>query len=181
MKRIFFSLLFLSALALGASAQNSTCAKTCAAKKGTAASSCQSKVGVANAVPSQYQKAAAKLASMDTNIEQRTSETGEVSYVRKETCAFSGSVAYVDLSYDPAMNTFVNVSPAQVEKATTSGCSGAAKATSATSCSGAAKTTSANGKACCAGGTKAACATKAKAADADNTSKTTKGTGSTKS
>jgi hypothetical protein len=163
MKKIFFSLLLLSAFALTADAQSSNCAKSCAAKKGAAAASCQSKVSTASVVIApEHQAAAAKLASMDASIEARKNETGGVSYVKKETCGYSGSVSYVSLGYDPATNTFVNVAPSELAPA----------AKSSTGC-GPSKATSANGKACCASGSAAkagCCASKAKTASATSAS-----------
>lgn len=154
MKKILFSLCFFSFMIVGAQAQKASCAKPCT--KSTAASaSCHEKApSAASATSGANLDAAAKLASMDASIETRTDPaTGNVSYVRKETCSHSGSVSYVDVSYDASTNTFVNVSPA---KAMGSGCS--------------TKATSASGKACCTNGAamgKSCCAGKAGAKSAE--------------
>ncbi|MDQ3017349.1 MAG: hypothetical protein M3R25_11610 [Bacteroidota bacterium] len=133
MKKVIFSLFFCSFLVLGANAQKATCSKTCT--KGSSASACTAKApGVAT---TESIAAAAQLASMDASIETRTDpSSGAVTYVRKETCAHSGSVSYSDVNYDATSNTFVNVSPMKMEGASTS-----------KSCSGG----SAAGKSCCAG------------------------------
>jgi hypothetical protein len=86
------------------------------------------------------------MASLDATIETRTDpSTGAVTYVRKETCSHSGAVSYVNVNFDPATNTFVNVSPT----GTGSGASCGSKATSASgkSCGSGASA----GKSCCAG------------------------------
>jgi hypothetical protein len=145
---------------LTAEAQSSSCAKSCTGKKAASAASCQSKVSTASVVIApEHQAAAAKLASMDATIESRKNETGGVSYVKKETCAYSGSVSYVDLGYDASTNTFVNVSPADVRAASSTGCGP--------------KATSASGKAACAtgaAGKSGCCASKAKSASATSAS-----------
>ena len=145
MKKILFSLCFFTFLAIGAQAQKTSCAKTCT--KSTAAASCQTKAPSSTATTASGMSAA-QLASMDATIETRTDPaTGNVSYVRKETCSHSGKVSYVNVNYDATTNTFVNVSPV----------SGAG-----TGCG--TKATSASGKSCCASGAtagKSCCAGKA--------------------
>lgn len=150
MKKFIFSFLFLGMLVAGAQAQTQKCSKPCS--KSAAASSCQSKAGsVASTnttLTPENANAAAKLASLDPTIEARTCPvTGNVSYVRKQTCAHSGTVTYTDLSYDASTSTFVNVSPVKGEGSGT-GCSKSATTTSGKACcaSGASA-----GKSCCAG------------------------------
>ena len=145
MKKVIFSLFFCSFLVLGANAQKSSCSKTCTKSATTAA--CTAKAPAA--ADAETNTAAAKLASMDASIETRTdAATGAVTYVRKETCAHSGSVSYTDVTYDAASNTFVNVSPMKMEGAAT-GCQGkATSASTAKSCHGGTATA---GKSCCAG------------------------------
>ena len=152
MKKFIFSLFFFSMMIVGAQAQKASCAKTCT-KSSAASAACKSQApGAASVSTTDLNAEMAKVASMDASIETRTDPTtGYVSYVRKEKCAHSGSVSYVDLSYDATSGTFVNVSPMKMEGTSTgSGCSS--------------KATSASGKACCAKGVadgKACCAGKA--------------------
>ena len=156
MKKILFSLSLLLCLTLGVQAQHSDCSKACTAKAGNKAS-CEVKVADAQtSIPAEYQMAAAKMASLDANIESRTNPlTGEVSYVRKQTCPHDGAVSFVALNFDPASSTFVNVSPSQM-----------ATGSNNTQSCGASKGTATSGKSCCAAGasTKACCADKAKSA-----------------
>lgn len=165
MKKVLFSIFFFSLLAIGAQAQKSSCAKSCAAKPASASASCGSKSSssVATLNSMETTTAAAKLASMDPTIESRTCPvSGTVSYVRKETSGNSQKVSYVDVSYDASSNTFVNMSPSKMEGGH-EGC-GTAKAASASGkgcCAG----TAAAGKACCAGKGKATKATSASSAD----------------
>ncbi len=139
MKKVIFSLFFCSFLVLGANAQKASCSKTCT--KGSSASACAAKAPGSAALTSDSETnaAAMKLASMDASIETRTdATTGNVTYVRKETCAHSGSVSFADVNYDATSNTFVNVSPMKMEEG--------AKTGKASCTSGAA-----TGKSCCAG------------------------------
>lgn len=56
--------------------------------------------------------AAAKAASLESDIEKRMSEeTGEISYVRKSVCEVSGKTTYMDVAFDEESKKFVNVSP----------------------------------------------------------------------
>ncbi len=123
MKKVIFSLFFCSFLVLGANAQKASCSKTCT--KGSSASACTAKAPGSSAAltsDSETTAAASKLASMDASIEKRTdATTGVVTYVRKETCAHSGSVSYADVSYDATSNTFVNVSPMKMEEGAKTG------------------------------------------------------------
>ena len=161
MKKILFVFSLFLSFALSVNAQHAGCSKTCTPKEKAA---CEFKVATGQApIPSEYQTAAAKMASLDATIEPRTNPlTGEVSYVRKAS-AQDGSVTYVALNYDPASSTFVNVGPSQVA------------ATSAPNTQGCgAHATTASGKSCCAAGaaTKSCCAGKAKTATASNTAPT---------
>ena len=156
MKKILFSFSLLLCFALAAQAQHAGCSKTCTDKG--VKSSCEVKVAsTSTPIPSEYQTAAAKIASLDATIEPRTNPvTGEVTYVRKETAAHNGEVSFVALNFDPSTSTFVNVSPTQVAaKENTQSC-GAAKSASAKSC-------------CAAGATKASCGDKAKTSTASST------------
>jgi len=159
MKKILFSFSLLLCFALAAQAQHACCSKSTADKGGK--SSCEVKVASASTpIPSEYQTAAAKVASLDATIEPRTNPvTGEVTYVRKETAAHNGEVSFVALNFDPATSTFVNVSPTQVAaKENTQSCGSSAKSASAA-------------KSCCApGATKASCGDKAKTSTASATS-----------
>src|SRR5688572_13884429 len=134
MKKILFSLCFFSFMIVGAQAQKAACSKTCTKGSAANAAACQAKApSVATA---QTGEAAARMASLDATIETRTDpSTGTVSYVRKETCAHSGSVSYVDVNFDASTNTFVNVSPVK-EAGKGTGCGS--------------KSASAGGKGCCA-------------------------------
>jgi len=162
MKKILFSLSLLLCLALGVQAQHTDCSKSCS---GAAKSSCEMKVASASSpIPSEYQTAAAKIASLDASIEPRTNPvTGEVTYVRKETAAHNGEVSFAALNFDPMTSTFVNVSPTQVaaEKANTQGCGASSK--------------NASMKSCCAAGasSKSCCADKGKTSTASSTTSTT--------
>jgi|GEM_PF-1068144 len=151
MKKILLSLSLLLCIALGAQAQHADCSKACSDKGGK--SSCSMKVADASTpIPSEYQTAAAKVASLDASIEPRTNPvTGEVTYVRKETAPKNGEVSFVALNFDPTTSTFVNVSPTQV-------------AATANTQSCGASTKNASGKSCCAAGasSKSCCADKMK-------------------
>jgi hypothetical protein len=152
MKKFIFSLFFFSMMIVSAQAQKTSCAKTCT-KSSAASAACKSQApGAASVSTADLNAEMAKVASMDASIETRKDPaTGNVSYVRKETCSHSGKVSYVDLSYDASAGSFVNVSPMKMEgKSAGSGCSS--------------KATSVNGKACCSKGVadgKACCAGKA--------------------
>lgn len=155
MKKIIFSLFFLSMMVVGAQAQKASCAKSCTKSAATSAH-CQEKAPSAASTASfNNSDAAMKVASMDASIESRKdAATGNTYYVRKETCAHSGTVSYVDVAFDANTNTFVNVSP--VKAAGSAGGSGCGS-----------KATSASGKACCATGAsagKSCCAGKGAAA-----------------
>ena len=148
MKKFLFSLFFFSLMIVGAQAQSkAACSKTCT-KSEAAACKATSPSTASTAMTSDvdYNASAAKLAANDPTIQVHTCPvTGSVSYTRKETNAANGQVASVDVSYDAATNSFVNVSPVKAEG---SGCgTKAATVSSKSGCSGAA----AQGKSCCAG------------------------------
>lgn len=175
MKKVLFSLSLLVCLAFAAQAQHSGCSQSCTGKS---KSSCEVKVAdAATPIPSEYQTAAAKVASLDATIEPRTNPvTGEVTYVRRETSTHNGEVSFVALNFDPATSTFVNVSPTQVAaKENTQGCGASAKNASNSKMS------------CCAAGSssKSCCADKAKTTSATSTTapapvKATKASGGSK-
>ena len=148
MKKILFSLFFFSMMIVGAQAQKASCAKSCT-KSAAASAHCQEKAPSAASTASfNNSDAAMKVASLDASIETRKdAATGNTYYVRKETCAHSGTVSYVDLSFDPTTNTFVNVSPVKAAGAA-SGCGSKATSASGKSCCATGATA---GKACCAG------------------------------
>lgn len=136
MKKVLFLFAFSGLIAFSASAQSKSC---CAGK--TAAAAKQSCTTTA--------AAAEKAATEDASIVKQVSNTGEVSYTRKEVCPTSGKVSYTAVEYAAESGKFVNVSPAEV-----SSCSKTATATKVSS----------TGKksGCCAGGAaKAACGSKA--------------------
>ncbi|MEY3367776.1 MAG: hypothetical protein RI973_931 [Bacteroidota bacterium] len=135
MKKILFLFAFSGLVAFSASAQSKSC---CAGKTAAAKQSCAT-----TAV------AAEKAATEDASIVKQVSNTGEVSYTRKEVCPTSGKVSYTTVEYAAESGKFVNVSPAEVNS-----CSKTATATKVSS----------TGKksGCCAGGAaKAACGSKA--------------------
>lgn len=157
MKKILFSLFFFSLMIVGAQAQKSSCAKTCT-KSAAASAACKDKApgsNTASVATIENSAAAAKLASMDASIESRTdAATGNVTYVKKETCSHSGKVSFVDVSYDASTNTFLNVSPMKA-------------AGTGVGCGSHTKGTATSGKACCASGAsagKSCCASKGAAA-----------------
>ncbi|MEQ1745873.1 MAG: hypothetical protein ABMA02_10630 [Saprospiraceae bacterium] len=95
MKKGLFLLSFLFVLGITA-ANAQSCAGMSAASTGK--SCCMTKA------------AAAKAAAADASIEKRTNDDGAVAYVRKESDA-QGNVKFVNVDYDPATSTFVNVAP----------------------------------------------------------------------
>jgi hypothetical protein len=143
MKKLFFLFAFLGLIAFTADAQTKAC---CAGKKASAEKvSCTSSAD------------AEKAATEDASIVKQVSNTGEVSFVRKEVCPQSGKVSYTSVEYCTKSGKFVNVSPSEAAS-----CTKDAKAT---------KVSSTSKKACCADGAKAgkACC-KDKAEKASSTS-----------
>jgi len=176
MKKVLFSLSLMLCLALTAQAQHAGCSKSCSDKS---KSSCEVKVAdAATPIPSEYQTAAAKVASLDATIEPRTNPvTGEVTYVRRETAAHNGEVSFVALNFDPTTSTFVNVSPTQVAaKENTQGCGSKSASNSKMSCCAA----GASSKSCCADKAKTASTSSATSTTAPAPVKATKASGGSK-
>lgn len=154
MKKVLFSIFFFAVLIAGASAQKADCSKPCGSKSAsTSTTSCQAKAGATSTASADEAAAAAKLASMDKTIESRTCPvSGTVSYFRKEAQP-GGGVKQVDLQYDAASNTFVNVAPSTMKGQ--EGCGNEAKSASSSKscCAGKATNASASGKSagCCSG------------------------------
>ncbi|MEM1320337.1 MAG: hypothetical protein AAGG75_08770 [Bacteroidota bacterium] len=99
MKKLFLLFTFLGFVCFTANAQQ--CSKKSVAAKGEKAGCCAATA-----------KAAAKLATLEDNIESRTcAKSGKVSYVRKDVCPMSGKVSYADVEYCTKSQKFVNVSP----------------------------------------------------------------------
>src|SRR5690242_11914178 len=144
MKKFIFSFFLLSLIAGGAQAQKAACCKG----HGKSAAACEAKApSVASASTIESSAAAAKVAAMDQTIETRTDPiTGNVTYVRKETSPKDGSVSYVNLSFDSASNSFVDVSAMEMGEGQTTSTTGTPMAGKACCSKGAS-----SGKACCAG------------------------------
>lgn len=162
MKKVLFSIFFFSLMVVGVQAQKSSCSKSsCTAKPAAAMNtSCGDQKSASTASSADVNAAAAKLASTDPTIESRTCPvSGTVSYVRKEQGATASEFTYVDLSYDPSTNSFVNVSPVKMNGA--SGCGAKGTSTSGAGCCAgkATSTSSSANKSCCAGKSKTAAAT----------------------
>jgi len=69
-------------------------------------------VKVADGTPAKTCTKAADTAMMqDLSIVKKVSDSGDVSYARKKTCAASGKVSYDDVKYCSKSNAFVNVAP----------------------------------------------------------------------
>lgn len=115
-KLVFFFAFVLSAglvTAQDAQAKKScskTCMKTCLEKSMKSASVDTDETQVASA-----EKAAEIAAASDESIERKVcSDTGAISYYKKETCAHSGAVKMTEVNFDAESNSFVNVSPRDV-------------------------------------------------------------------
>jgi len=115
MKKILFLFAFVMCTGL-ISAQDTAakkscskkCAKTCASKSASASVDSETKVASA-------ESAAELAAANDENIERKVCDvTGNVSYFKKSTCAYSGTVKMTEVEYDANTSTFVNVSPRDV-------------------------------------------------------------------
>ncbi len=139
MKKLFFLFAFIGLFAFAANAQKKAC--------------CASKTASAEKVSCTSTADAEKAATEDASIVKQVSNTGEVSFARKEVCATTGKVSYTSVEYCTKSNKFVNVSPS--EKAA---CTKAASAT---------KVSSTEKKACCAKGAKAGCDKKAEKASTE--------------
>ena len=69
-------------------------------------------VAVKGALPACSVAAAAKLASLDENIEAKTcSQSGKVAYYKKSVCSNSGKVSMKPVQYCSSSKAFVNVAP----------------------------------------------------------------------
>ena len=131
MKKLFFLFAFVGLFAFCADAQK----KACCAAKGVSAD----KVSCTAAASTDADKAA----SADASIVKQVSNTGEVSYARKEVCPTTGKVSFTSVEYCTKTGKFVNVSPSE-------------KAASCTKSATATKVSTTK-KACCAGGANKAC------------------------
>lgn len=157
MKKLFMLFAMMSLVAV-ASVDAQTCSKSTKASCSKTAAECTA--------------AAAKMASLDANIEKRTcEESGKISFVRKSVCSVSGKTSYTNVEYNADTKKFVNVSPTHTSGVTAKGkacakkgaacCAGKAKATSASA--------SASTKAACSKGEKSACCAKGKNAKSAST------------
>jgi len=159
MKKLFMLFAIMSLVAV-ASVDAQTCSKSKA--------SCSKSKAECTA-------AAAKMASLDADIEKRICEdSGKVSFVRKSVCETSGKTKYTNVEYNADTKKFVNISPTHTSgKAAKACCS---KDEAKACCAGKAKATSAktvSAKKSCSKGEKAACCTKGKAKSASATVKKT--------
>lgn len=145
MKKVLFLFAFVGICAFGANAQK----KACCAAKGASADKVSCTVSAA----------AEKAAAEDASIVKQVSNTGEVSYSRKDVCPTTGKVSFTSVEYCTKDGKFINVSPS--EKAS---CTKGASAT---------KVSSTEKKACCAGGEKGGCCAKKGAEKTSSTSTTT--------
>lgn len=114
------------------SAQKACCSKSASAEK----TSCMNNASAA----------AEKAAAEDASIVKQVSNTGEVTYTRKEVCPTTGKVSFTNVEYCTKAGKFINVSPSEH-----GACAKDAKAS---------KVSSSEKKACCAGGEKAGCCAK---------------------
>ncbi len=139
MKKLLFLFAFAGLFAFAANAQTK---KACCAAKGVSGEK------VSCSAASDVDKAA----SADVNIVKQVSNTGEVSYTRKEVCPASGKVSFTSVEYCTKSGKFINVSPS--EKAA---CTKSASATKVSSTEKKAACCAAGAnKACCKPGEKAA-------------------------
>ena len=120
-------------LAFTADAQKKAC---CAAKASGDKASCMASASAD----------AEKAAATDASIVKQVSNTGDVTYVRKEVSPTTGKATFTSVEYCTKAGKFINASPS--EKAA---CTKDASAT---------KVSSKEKKACCAGGEKAGCCAK---------------------
>ena len=132
--------LLFSLMALFAVTQVQAQKACCSSKSKTAAACSKDSKAATKTASADYEMAAAKLASLDGNIERKVCpESGTVSYLKKETCEESGKVSLVNVEYSAEVGEFVNVSPSALHGEKT------------------ASAKSASDKACCADGKKADC------------------------
>lgn len=141
MKKLFFLFAFMGVFTFAATAQT----KACCASKNASSKVCSKTMDSA--------------ASADESIVKQVANTGEVSYVRKETCPVTGKVTMTAVEYCTKTNKFVNVSPSETNEKT---CTKSASAT---------KVSSASKKACCAKGDKAGCSKNASTEKAETGAK----------
>lgn len=135
MKKLFFLFAFMGLFAFVGTAQKKAC---CAAKASS------EKTSMTSVSAEELDKAL----TADASIVKQVSNTGEVSFARKEVCATSGKVSFTGVEYCTKAGKFVNVSPSDAEN------------TSCTKNASATKVSSKDKKACCAGGEKAGCCAK---------------------
>lgn len=133
MKKLFFLFAFLGLFVFAAHAQTKAC--------------CASKSASAEKASCTVSADAEKAATEDASIVRQVSNTGEVSYTRKEVCPTTGKVSYQAVEYCTKSGKFVNVSPSE-------------NAASCTKSASATKVSSTSKKACCAGGGDKSCCTK---------------------
>lgn len=147
MKKLFFLFAFMGLFAFVGTAQK----KACCAKASS------EKTSMTSAEAADVEKAA----TADASIVKQVSNTGDVSYARKEVCPTTGKVSFTSVEYCTKAGKFINVSPS--EKAS---CTKDASAT---------KVSSKDKKACCAGGEKAGCCAKKGEKTSSTTSTTDEG------
>jgi len=144
MKKLFFLFAFMGLFAFVGTAQKKAC---CASKAGAEKTSCTSSAAAATDTDSAAAADAEKAALNDASIVKQVSNTGDVSYARKEVCATTGKVSLTSLEYCTKAGKFINASPSDKASCTKSG---AATKVSSTG----------DKKACCAGADKGACCAK---------------------
>ena len=133
MKKLFFLFAFMGLFAFVGTAQKKAC---CAAKASS------EKTSMTSVSAEELDKAIAA----DASVVKQVSNTGDVSFARKEVCPTTGKVSFTSVEYCTKAGKFVNVSPADAASCT--------KNASAT------KVSSKDKKAGCAGGEKAGCCAK---------------------
>lgn len=116
MKKI---LLLLAVFAFVGTTAQAQCTKSKTAATTKKACTKSTAVKVASADKKTCTKAADAAMVGDMNIVKKVSDTGDVSYARKKTCAASGKVSYEDVKYCSKSQAFVNVAPADAATAVT--------------------------------------------------------------
>ncbi|MBI5914956.1 MAG: hypothetical protein HY842_06235 [Bacteroidetes bacterium] len=101
MKKLFFLFAFMGLLAFTADAQK----KSCCAAKGASADKVSCMVSTS--------ADAEKAASEDASIVKQVSNTGEVSWTRKEVSPTTGKVSFTSVEYCTKSGKFMNVSPSE--------------------------------------------------------------------
>lgn len=102
MRKIVFLVSFLGLFAFAANAQT----KSCCASKAEAKTETSSADGSSCSTSAEAEKAAA----LDASIVKQVSNTGEVSYARKEVEATSGKVTFVAVEYCSKSEKFMDAS-----------------------------------------------------------------------